>query len=115
MNLIAERHENVLSLGVKGRLDWSTSDAFRDAIKDAVQETDRALIMDFGDLDFIGSAGLRVILLTAKSLLERDAKLLLCGLSDPVRDVFRVTGFEQLLPIHETVAQARESLGIESG
>ena len=110
MDLTAERHENVLSLEVRGRLDWVTSDTFREAIKDTVKETDRALIMDFRELDFIGSAGLRVILLTAKSLLERDAKLLLCGLSDPVRDVFRVTGFEQLLPIHETMAEARASL-----
>lgn len=115
MDVTTERHENVLSIGVKGRLDWSTSDAFKAAIKDAVDETDRALIMDFGELDFIGSAGLRVILLTAKTLLEREAKLVLCGLSDPVRGVFRVTGFEQLLPIHETLAQALESLGAGSG
>ena len=59
MDLTAERHDNVLSLEVKGRLDWSTSDAFKEAIKDAVEETDRALIMDFRELDFIGSAGLR--------------------------------------------------------
>ena len=115
MDLTAERHENVLSLEVKGRLDWSTSEAFKEAIKDAVEETDRALILDFGELDFIGSAGLRVILLTAKTLVEQDAKLVLCSLSNPVRAVFRVTGFEQLLPIHETLAQARESLGVGSG
>lgn len=95
---------------VSGRLDWSTAEAFREALHDAIADTDRALIMDFAKLDFIGSAGLRVILLTAKSLLERDAQLLLCGLSQPVRDVFRITGFEQLLPIHETVAEARGSL-----
>lgn len=88
----------------------SASEAFREALDDAIADTDRALIMDFAKLDFIGSAGLRVILLTAKSLLERDARLLLCGLSQPVRDVFRITGFEQLLPIHETAVEARESL-----
>lgn len=112
MDLTTERRDNVVSIGVKGRLDWSNSDAFSEAIEGAVEDTDRALIMDFGKLDFIGSAGLRVILLTSKSLLERDAKLLLCGLSEPVRGVFRVTGFEQLLPIHETLDDARASLGI---
>ncbi len=110
MDLTTERHDNVLSIGVGGRLDWSNSDAFRDAMKDAIEETDRAVIIDFAELDFIGSAGLRVVLLAAKSLLERDASLLLCGLSEPVRDVFRITGFEQLLPIHETLAEARASL-----
>ncbi len=110
MDLIAERHDDVLSISVKGRLDWSNSDAFKAAVKDTVEETDRAVIMDFAELDFIGSAGLRVVLLAAKSLFERDAKLLLCSLSDPVRDVFRVTGFERLLPIHETLVDARASL-----
>lgn len=110
MDLTTERHDNVLSIRVRGRLDWANSEDFRDAIRNAIEDTDRAVIMDFGELDFIGSAGLRVVLLAAKSLLERDAKLLLCGLSDPVRDVFRITGFEQLLPIHETLAEARASL-----
>ena len=110
MDLTTERHDNVLSIGVGGRLDCSNSDAFKDAIKDAIEETDRAVIIDFAELDFIGSAGLRVVLLAAKSLLERDASLSLCGLSEPVRDVFRITGFEQLLPIHETLAEARASL-----
>ena len=110
MDLTAERRDDVLSIGVRGRLDWSNSDAFKDAVKDTIEETDRAVIMDFAELDFIGSAGLRVVLLAAKSLFERDAKLLLCSLSDPVRDVFRVTGFERLLPIHETLAEARASL-----
>ena len=95
---------------VKGRLDWSTSNAFREAIDGAIEEGDRAVIMNFGELDFIGSAGLRVILLTARFLQERDAKLVLCGLSDPVRDVFRITGFERLVPIYETMAEAWASL-----
>ena len=112
MDLTTERHDDVLSLEVRGRLDWSTAEAFKGAVKGAIEETDRALIMDFGELDFIGSAGLRVILLTAKSLQGQDAKLVLCALSDPVRDVFRITGFERLLPIHETRAQARASLDL---
>lgn len=110
MDLTIERHENVLAVGVRGRLDMSTADEFRESVEEAIEETDRALIMDFGELDFIGSAGLRVLLLTAKALVESDARLLLCGLSDPVRAVFRITGFERLLPIHETVAEARASL-----
>lgn len=111
MNLTTERYDNVLAIGIRGRLDWSNFEAFREGIKGTIEETDRAVIMDFRELDFIGSAGLRVVLVAARSLFERDAELLLCGLSDPVRDVFRITGFERLLPIHETLAEARASLG----
>ena len=111
MDVTTERLENVLSVDVKGRIDGSTAVAFEEAVRNAIDETDRALIMDFGALDYISSAGLRVILLTAKSLQSQDAKLVLCALSDPIREVFKISGFDKLLPIHDSKAEARASLG----
>ncbi len=111
MDVTTERLENVLSVDVKGRIDGSTAVAFEEAVRNAVEETDRALIMDFGELDYISSAGLRVILLTAKSLQSQDAKLVLCGLSDSIREVFKISGFDKLLPIHGTKAEAQASVG----
>ncbi len=111
MDVTTERLENVLSVDVKGRIDGSTAVAFEEAVRSAVEETDRALIMDFGQLDYISSAGLRVILLTAKSLQSQDAKLVLCGLSDSIREVFKISGFDKLLQIHGTKAEAQASVG----
>ena len=68
MDLTTERSDNVLSVDVKGRIDGSNAVAFEEAVRNALDETDRAMIMDFGELAYISSAGLRVILLTAKSL-----------------------------------------------
>ena len=110
MDVTTERLENVLSVDVKGRIDGSTAVAFEEAVRSAVEETDRALIMDFGQLDYISSAGLRVILLTAKSLQSQDAKLVLCGLSDSIREVFKISGFDKLLQIHDTKAEAQASV-----
>ncbi len=110
MDLTTERNENVLSLDVTGRIDGSTAVAFEEAVRNAIDETDRALIMDFGGLDYISSAGLRVILLTAKSLQSQDAKLVLCALSEPIREVFKISGFDKLLPIHDTREEAEASL-----
>ena len=73
MDLTTERNENVLSVDVKGRIDSSTAVAFEEAIRNALEETDRAMIMDFRELTYISSAGLRVILLTAKLLQSQDA------------------------------------------
>ena len=111
MDVTVERFGDVLSLSVKGRVDYTTAPRFNEAVDDALVDTDRALILDFRELAFIGSAGLRVILTKAKALQARNAQLLLCALSDPVREVFRVTGFAQLLPIHADADAARESLG----
>lgn len=111
MDLTTERSENVVCVDVKGRIDGSTAVAFEESVRNAFEESDRAMIMDFRELAYISSAGLRVILLTAKSLQSQDAKLVLCSLSDQIREVFKISGFDKLLPIHETREEARESLG----
>ena len=59
-----------------------------------------------------GSAGLRVMLLTANLLQRQDARLVLCALPGPVRAVFRVTGFDRILANSETRADARAALGV---
>ena len=110
MDVTVERNDDVLSLGVRGRIDYTTAPAFNEAVEDAMAETDRALILDFGELAFIGSAGLRVLLTQAKALQARDVKLVLCALSQPVREVFKITGFERILQIHTDLGEARASL-----
>ncbi|MCY4550237.1 MAG: STAS domain-containing protein [Defluviicoccus sp.] len=111
MDLTTERSENVVCVDVKGRIDGSTAVAFEEAVRNAFEESDRAMIMDFRELAYISSAGLRVILLTAKSLQSQDAKLVLCSLSEQIREVFKISGFDKLLPIHEDREEARASLG----
>lgn len=69
-------------------------------------------IVDFGGCPYIGSAGLRVILTIAKLLRGRDAGLALCGLSDPIHEMFRIGGFDRLVPIYDTRADARVALGV---
>ena len=110
MELTIERHGGVLTIALSGQLDLAVSAALAEALKDTIVEGDRAVILDLADVHFIGSAALRVVLLTEKYLKQRDAKLVLCGLSDPVRRVLRITGFERFLTIHETRAGAHASL-----
>ena len=78
-----ERHGGVLSMVVAGPLDAVAAATFAEALEDAIAGTDRAVILDFGAVDLIGSAGLRVVLAAAKRLRERDARLVLCALFRP--------------------------------
>ena len=57
------------------------------------------------------STGLRAAFTTAKTLHGRNAEPILCALSEPVRRVFRVTGFDRILSIYGTRAEALASLG----
>ena len=110
MNLKTERRGEVLIVEVSGRIDASSAEAFDEALRAAIEDADRAAILDLEDLAFLGSTGLRVILQIAKQLANRDARLVLCALPEPIRRVFTITGFDRLLPIHATRADALASL-----
>ena len=110
VNVTTERIDDILSADVEGRIDGSNVVQFEEAVRTAIEDSDRAVIMNFEKLVYISSAGLRAILLTAKSLQNRDAKLLLCSLSDRIREVFEISGFDKILPIHPSITEARDSL-----
>ena len=110
MDVTTERQDGVLSAQVGGRIDGSNGAEFEEAIRTAIEESDRAVIMDFEKLVYISSAGLRAILLTAKSLGNRNAKFALCSLSDQIREVFEISGFDKVIAIHPSKAEALASL-----
>ena len=56
--------------------------------------------MDLEKLSYISSAGLRALLTIAKNLMGRGAKLALCAMSDQIREVFAISGFDKIIPIH---------------
>lgn len=110
MDLTTERQGDVLLVDVRGRIDAIAVSTFTEAVEDAARETDRALVLDLAGLAYLGSTGLRAILLIAKDLGNRNASLILCALPAPIRKVLRITGFERFLPIYETRADALASL-----
>ena len=105
-HLATERYGDVLSVNVRGRIDETTTLTFGKAVRDATEETDRAVILDLGETTCISDWGLQAILMIARDLQSRDAKLVLCALSARVREKFRVSGFERILPIRKSKAQA---------
>ena len=110
MELKTERDENTLTTTVEGRIDSTNALEFEEAIRTSIVESDRAVIMDLTELAYISSAGLRAILMAAKHLWKQDAKLMLCSLSDSVGEVFEISGFDKIIPIHETRDQALAAL-----
>jgi anti-sigma B factor antagonist len=64
------------------------------------------MILDFQELDYISSAGLRVILKATKNLKGAEGKLVLCAMQDYVKEVFEISGFDSFLPIEATLDDA---------
>ena len=106
MELNTERDGATLIAKAGGRVDGTNASEFQDALKDVISVDDTAVILNFEELSYISSAGLRVILLTAKDMRTANVKFAVCSLSQSVRDVFTISGFDQIIDIHDDQQKA---------
>jgi stage II sporulation protein AA (anti-sigma F factor antagonist) len=92
------------------RIDSSNAKAFEDAANAAIDAGPKKVVIDFSGLDYISSAGLRVVLTTAKRAKSAGGGLALCGVHGNVKEVFDVSGFASVLGMHSSVEEAIASL-----
>ncbi len=109
MEIIEEKHEAISIFKLNGRLDSNTSQGFEKKIFDAISDGSKNMIVDFKDLDYISSAGLRVILKATKALNREEGKIMLCSMQDYVKEVFEIAGFDSFLPIVGSMDEALKS------
>ena len=98
MNIIKNYNEKELTLSVEGRIDTITSQELDDEINDEFGNFD-SLIMDFSDLDYISSAGLRVLISTQKKLKSDDIPFVIINVNDTIGGIFRISRFDKILKI----------------
>jgi anti-anti-sigma factor len=89
-----------------GRVDSTTSAALDQRLASLIAAGERRLVVDFGGVDYISSAGLRVMLTLAKKSRDHGGRLALCGMGDLVREVFSLAGFLSLFTIEPGRAAA---------
>lgn len=106
MNLKTSQEQGALIATPEGRIDGLNAHDFQEALKGAIGKDDKVVIVDFGAVTYISSAGLRATLVTAKLLREQNASFALCALSDPIREIFSVSGFDKIIDIHATKEEA---------
>lgn len=68
------------------------------------------LVLDFSALDFLSSAGLRVLVKAVKQIDRDEGRLILCQVSPPIHEVLEISGFLGLLEVVDTRAQALEAM-----
>ena len=90
-------NEGTLLIAVEGRLETTTAPELEAVIKTELDEV-TSLVFDFSKLDYISSAGLR-ILLTAQKAMTRQGEMKVCGANEIVMEIFEVTGFSDFLTI----------------
>ncbi len=109
MNVDFERQDGNLIASVQGSVDGTNAAEFQATLQGAVQDEDNAMLLDFTKLEYISSAGLRVLLLIAKDMQRKSSGFAICSLSGQVRELFTVSGFDQIIGIHDDQKEALKS------
>ena len=100
---------DVSVVDIQGHLDTNTSPEAEAAINALIDAGTSRILIDFGALDYISSAGLRVLLATAKKLKAAGGDLKICSLNDTVQEVFDISGFSSILAVSANQEEALAS------
>lgn len=111
MGIKSERAGGTLIARADGRIDSSNSREFHSELEAVITDSDTSVVLDFEDVAYISSAGMRVILLTAKSLQQSGTEFVLCSMNDSIREVFKISGFDKIIAIHSSQAEALSAVG----
>lgn len=110
MDIREETRGDVCVVVASGRLD-SNSAATLEAVLPARAQANAKVVLDLSEAPYVSSAGLRVLLIGAKAARAAGHKLVLCGLSPSVREVFDISGFTSIFAIEADVDSALAGLG----
>lgn len=93
-------YQGDLSLKVIGRLDTTTAPQLEDMLKSSLAGVSH-LTIDFSSLEYISSAGLRVLLSAHKTMKRQEGDMVVQGANEEVREVFTITGFDKILTVED--------------
>lgn len=97
MNITVDKNGENLTISVEGRIDANTSNEFMNKINENLEGA-KNVVIDFEKVEYISSAGLRVLLSTEKTM-KGQGKLTLIHVNDVVMEVLNITGFVDILNI----------------
>lgn len=99
MEILEARERGVVVVAPVGRIDSTTSDRLEHHLLTLVAAGERKVVVDFGGVEYISSAGLRVMLALAKKMKDARGLVALCAMGEPVKMVFGLAGFLPLFAV----------------
>jgi len=106
MEIKEDKVDGQVVVSLTGRIDSTAAVEFEEKLIEIIDAGNNSMIFDFQNIQFISSAGLRVLLLVAKKVKPYGGKILLCNLSKDVREVFDISGFSSIFEIHDSISEA---------
>ncbi len=109
MQISTRQSYDVLIVDMEGRLDSKSSGRSYDELVAVAQGEQKQVVINLEKLEFITSAGLRVLLMASKLLKAKRGDLKLCCPNEMVNDVLKTAGFDSLLHVYATETEAVKS------
>uniref|UniRef100_B8HV42 Anti-sigma factor antagonist n=1 Tax=Cyanothece sp. (strain PCC 7425 / ATCC 29141) TaxID=395961 RepID=B8HV42_CYAP4 len=109
MKISTRQSDDVLIVDMEGRLDSRTAVDSNDEMERILKAGSKHIIVNLEKLDFLTSAGIRVLLLTAKLQQSTGGQLRLCSANELVTETLETAGFSRLLRLYPTEAEAIKS------
>jgi anti-anti-sigma factor len=98
MHITEHVSNGVAILSINGRIDAASADQFQQKLLATIGDRPVRLVLDFAQVEYISSSGLRVLIVAAKRVTAVRGKMLFCGMGGLVREVFELAGFTALAP-----------------
>ena len=114
INIDWHRKDGVLVAALTGRVDTNNALEFQKMMEAGISPEDKTLIMDFEQVSYISSAGLRVVVIMAKKFKGPFRNFGICALSDPINKVFTMSGLDRAMTIRATRAETIREFEQES-
>lgn len=109
LSIVEEPLDDILGVRLAGRLDSSNASELEAVLPERVAGNEKVLL-DFSQLEFISSAGLRIVLMAAKKAKQRDGQFVLCGMDENIHSVFETSGFLRILKVYPDRDSAAASM-----
>ncbi|MCB1113884.1 MAG: STAS domain-containing protein [Chlamydiia bacterium] len=106
VSILAEKKGKVQVLQLQGRLDAVTTPDTERKVLDIIDSGEYNLLLNFKQVEYISSAGMRMLLSAAKKAKSYSGKLILSDINGPVLDVLKMSGFEHVLDLVKTEQDA---------
>lgn len=105
MNVNIKTDENIVIISIEGSIDSKTAGDLQSQIMEKVSETNNVLL-DLTKVDYVSSAGLRVLLMIYRQIKSKNGKVILVGVSEEIKDVMSMTGFINFFEITDNIDNA---------
>lgn len=98
MKIDVKKEDGKMLVELEGRLDTTSAPELEKVLGDSLEDVDN-LVLDFEKLRYVSSSGLRVLLLTQKTMNSKQASMVVRNVNELIMEVFKATGFVDILTI----------------